>query len=97
MKNEREREKELFHEALADCGLVDLRFLGSPFTWDNKLRKDDNIRQRLDRFCVNVAWVRWWVLFLYIMVFEIVLIIVMLSSVVLFSCSSSSAKKNVQI
>lgn len=87
----------MFHETLADCGLVDLGFLGSPFTWDKKLRKDDNIRQRLDRFCANVARVRWWVLFLYIMVFEIVLIVVMLSSVVLFSCSSSPAEKNVQI
>lgn len=39
---------ELFHEALVDCGLVDLGFSGSPFIWDNGQRKDNNIRQRLD-------------------------------------------------
>ncbi|KAK1684139.1 hypothetical protein QYE76_044987 [Lolium multiflorum] len=38
-----------FREAIEECKLEDLGFLGLPYTWDNKQHGDRNIKVRLDR------------------------------------------------
>lgn len=45
-----------FREALGYCGLMDLGFTGSPYTWSNGRRGVNNIRERLDRALANAAW-----------------------------------------
>jgi hypothetical protein len=40
-----------FRDVLDDCDLIDLGFIGEPFTW-----KRGRIRERLDRVIVNNAW-----------------------------------------
>ena len=40
-----------FQEAIDDCGLHDMGFIGDPFTW-----RRGRIRERLDRGLVNDAW-----------------------------------------
>jgi hypothetical protein len=46
----------IFREALNDCNLVDLGFVGLPFTYDNGRRGDANVRVRLDRAVADAAW-----------------------------------------
>jgi hypothetical protein len=46
----------IFREALNDCNLVDLGFVGLPFTYDNGRRGDVNVRVRLDRAVADAAW-----------------------------------------
>lgn len=38
-----------FRDTLEICGLVDLRFIGVPFTYDNKRGGASNVQVRLDR------------------------------------------------
>lgn len=38
-----------FRDTLETCGLVDLGFVGVPFTYDNKRAGARNVRVRLDR------------------------------------------------
>ena len=46
-----------FREALDDCALTDLGFVGDPFTWPNQSHTSDAyIRERLDRAVVDAAW-----------------------------------------
>jgi exonuclease III len=46
-----------FKNALEDCELHDLGFSGDVFTWRNKqLKKDNYIRERLDRAIANDGW-----------------------------------------
>lgn len=45
-----------FRDALEICGLVDLGFVGVPFTYDNKRGGANNVRVRLDRAVANNAW-----------------------------------------
>lgn len=42
-----------FNEALVDCGLTDLGFEGTPFTWTNNQCAPRTIRCRLDRVCMD--------------------------------------------
>ena len=44
-----ERQMEVFREAVQTCSLVDLGFIGLPYTWDNMQQGDANIKVRLDR------------------------------------------------
>ncbi|KAF6160870.1 hypothetical protein GIB67_041924 [Kingdonia uniflora] len=43
-------------EATQKAGLIDLGFSGQPFTWNNKRRGGDNIKERLDRCLANADW-----------------------------------------
>lgn len=52
----RDRDMKLFHQALSACELLDLGYSRSPFAWDNGWWDADNVRQRLDHFCSNAAW-----------------------------------------
>ena len=45
-----------FREALEDCGLKDLGFVGSCFTWTNKRSHPNFIRERLDRCVGHLDW-----------------------------------------
>jgi endonuclease/exonuclease/phosphatase family metal-dependent hydrolase len=44
-----------FREVLSDCNLVDLRFAGVPYTYDNKRQGRANVKVRLDRAVANCA------------------------------------------
>lgn len=46
-----QRQMQLFHDALADCELADIGYVGDLFTWQR-----GNIRERLDRAVANIAW-----------------------------------------
>lgn len=37
-----------FKHRIEECGLIDLGFVGHPFTWTNKQAGGDNIKKRLD-------------------------------------------------
>ncbi|KAF6170652.1 hypothetical protein GIB67_001908 [Kingdonia uniflora] len=43
-------------EVTQQAGLIDLGFSGHPFTWNNKRRGKDNIKERLDRSLANADW-----------------------------------------
>ncbi|XP_042950258.1 uncharacterized protein LOC122282367 [Carya illinoinensis] len=47
---------ERFREALDECELGDLGFVGSRFTWCNKREGRSFIKERLDRVLGNTAW-----------------------------------------
>ena len=40
-----------FHDTIADCGLTDASYTGSPYTWYSR-----RLRQRLDRVLVTHSW-----------------------------------------
>lgn len=43
-----------FREALTDCCLLDLGFIGNPLTW--KTTRGGGIKKRLDRACATASW-----------------------------------------
>ena len=46
-----------FREALEECSLTDLGFVGDPFTWRNDSHTSENyIKERLDRAVADEAW-----------------------------------------
>ncbi|KAK8952445.1 hypothetical protein KSP39_PZI004212 [Platanthera zijinensis] len=45
-----------FRAALLHCGLSDLGFSGSKFTWTNRRAFPATVRARLDRFCASTTW-----------------------------------------
>ncbi|KAK7256210.1 hypothetical protein RIF29_29648 [Crotalaria pallida] len=49
-----------FRQALDDCALEDLGFVGQRFTWSNKRRMLDNVEERLDKGVANMLWRRIW-------------------------------------
>lgn len=50
---------ERFRDALADCMLEDLGFMGDVFTWRNHHhRVDEYVKERLDRAVANIEWRR---------------------------------------
>ncbi|XP_057791179.1 uncharacterized protein LOC131008309 [Salvia miltiorrhiza] len=46
-----------FRETIETCGLLDLGFVGEPFTWTNNQRGEDNIMERLDRIFGSEGWI----------------------------------------
>ena len=46
-----------FHCFLNSFGMIHLGFSGNPFTWSNKCRDDQLIKERLDRGIANPQWV----------------------------------------
>jgi hypothetical protein len=51
-----ERQMLLFREALSDCGLEDIGFVGVPFTYDNGREGAANVKVRLDRAVADSSW-----------------------------------------
>lgn len=45
-----------FHEALDFCGLRDMKFRGSPFTWNNRCVLPCLVQERLDRMVASTTW-----------------------------------------
>ncbi|XP_071680546.1 uncharacterized protein [Lolium perenne] len=45
-----------FREALSDCDLHDIGFIGTPWTFDNKQKGDRNVKVRLDRAVASPEW-----------------------------------------
>jgi ribonuclease HI len=45
-----------FREVLVDCGLSDLGYRGSKFTWNNGQQNGSFIKERLDRAVANKEW-----------------------------------------
>lgn len=45
-----------FREAINDCGLIDLGFVGEKFTWEKSRGKTDWVQERLDRAFANNGW-----------------------------------------
>ncbi|KAK9741228.1 hypothetical protein RND81_03G090600 [Saponaria officinalis] len=46
-----------FRSAIDDCGLLDLGYVGDPFTWWNKQSEPNDIYEGLDRALVKPDWV----------------------------------------
>ncbi|KAF7822570.1 reverse transcriptase [Senna tora] len=45
-----------FQKFISDCNLMDLKFSGSKFTWNNRQLGQDHIKERIDRALCNVAF-----------------------------------------
>lgn len=45
-----------FRDFVGTNQLIDIGFVGYPFTWSNKRGGEDNIRLRLDRALANSKW-----------------------------------------
>lgn len=45
-----------FWEVLAHCDLHDVGFSGTPWTYNNKQKGDQNVRVRLDRAVASLSW-----------------------------------------
>lgn len=45
-----------FRDALRECGLRDLGYVGSPYTWSNGRTDQECIQERLDRFTASEDW-----------------------------------------
>ncbi|KAA3453480.1 reverse transcriptase [Gossypium australe] len=50
------RRMETFRDTLANCGLMDVGFSGTWFTWERGNLSETNIRERLDRGVANEKW-----------------------------------------
>ena len=50
------RQLDAFRDALERCQLVDLGFIGYPYTWNNRRPGEANTKERLDRAVANEAW-----------------------------------------
>jgi hypothetical protein len=48
-----ERFMKAFHDAMDDCNLEDVGFVGDPFTWNR-----GTMRERLDRGIANQSWIQ---------------------------------------
>lgn len=46
----------IFRDALADCDLTDLGFVGLPYTYDNGREAAANVKVRLDRAVADTGW-----------------------------------------
>ena len=51
-----ERQMAAFRDVLADCGSVDLGFVGLPYTYDNGRDGNANVKVRLDRAVAETRW-----------------------------------------
>lgn len=51
-----EKQLDEFREALTDCSLMDLGYVGAPFTWSNRREGEGFICECLDRFVGNGNW-----------------------------------------
>jgi exonuclease III len=51
-----ERQMSLFREALIDCGLEDIGFVGVPFTYNNGREGVANVKVRMDRAVADSNW-----------------------------------------
>lgn len=51
-----ERQMAVFREVLSDCDLIDLGFVGLPYTYDNGLSGDTNVKVHLDRAVADSSW-----------------------------------------
>ena len=45
-----------FRQALDECALMDLGFVGPKFTWNNGRAGEDHVRERIDRGICNKEW-----------------------------------------
>lgn len=45
-----------FQNIVQESKLVDLGYVGYPFTWNNKRNGKENVRVRLDRFLASPTW-----------------------------------------
>ncbi|KAK4559009.1 hypothetical protein RGQ29_008306 [Quercus rubra] len=50
------RQLDAFRAALEHCNLVDLGFIGYPFTWNNRQLGTANTKERLDKAVANQMW-----------------------------------------
>jgi hypothetical protein len=50
-----EAQMRAFRECVEDCGLIDVGWTGSPFTWDNRQADPANVKARIDRAFGNDA------------------------------------------
>ncbi|KAA3462361.1 reverse transcriptase [Gossypium australe] len=50
------RRMEIFRDTLANCGLMDVGYSGTWFTWERGNLPETNIRERLDRGVANEKW-----------------------------------------
>ena len=50
------RQLDVFRAALEHCNLVDLGFIGYPYTWNNRRLGTANTKERLDRAVANQMW-----------------------------------------
>lgn len=50
------RDIDAFRDCLDDCGLRDLGYRGSTFTWSRGISSHTMIRERLDRFIAYSGW-----------------------------------------
>ncbi|XP_021744637.1 uncharacterized protein LOC110710620 [Chenopodium quinoa] len=51
-----ERQMDGFRNALEDCGLRDLVYKGSIYTWERGISIDTLVRERLDRYAASNGW-----------------------------------------
>ncbi|KAF7146173.1 hypothetical protein RHSIM_Rhsim04G0061100 [Rhododendron simsii] len=45
-----------FQNYIQESSLIDLGYVGYPFTWNNKRHGRDNVKERLDRFFASPSW-----------------------------------------
>ncbi|KAG6629896.1 hypothetical protein CIPAW_14G116800 [Carya illinoinensis] len=50
-----DRQIQEFRDLLDECGLLDLGYIGNPFTWCNKREPQHSISERLDRGLANLT------------------------------------------
>ena len=60
-KRSKRKLNEQFINCIAECGLEDLKFSGSYYTWNNKQQGDDRVYSKIDRAMVNQHWENYFV------------------------------------